>query len=498
MKFKKSLAVAAVIAIAAAVIDTDQLRLNASKLLQLTAPWEQHYAQSKAELATVNTFPYLFNYFLLNEWGKESAENPTAPQDALNKFFHMQTLTTAEYRDGGSPNNDTAYSLSWFYVNQEPIIFTIPAIDRYHTFEIVSFTSDNYAYMGTRSTGMEGGNYAIVPPGWQGTLPEGVEFLAEAQTKWSFILGRTLVQDMADMPNVIKLQQQYKMTALSNWGEVEHRRPSHPPIPNLSPKYTAMFADKSQGFRAILADLVKNNPQQYLELVNQSMKFGGVPASQQHDLLQYREVGFGVDAAPTPKDFVQGRDLGIALGLLDTINSIKTNYGSKMANGWRILDPSLGRAGDSGHYLIRSGLQSLGGIVVNDAVEAMYIVLSDDVNKPGSQEPVGSDNHVLHFSKDQIPEVKGFWSLTLYDPSNNLVDNELDRYSLGDRSPSLRYDDDGGLTLYIGHQPPTDKANRGNWLPAPESEFYLIMRTYLPGEEIIAQRWTPPAMTLVK
>lgn len=128
----------------------------------------------------------------------------------------------------------------------------------------------------------------------------------------------------------------------------------------------------------------------------------------------------------------------------------------------------------------------------------MYIVLSDDVNKPGSQEPVGSDNHVLHFSKDQIPEVKGFWSLTLYDPSNNLVDNELDRYSLGDRSPSLRYDDDGGLTLYIGHQPPTDKANRGNWLPAPESEFYLIMRTYLPGEEIIAQRWTPPAMTLVK
>jgi len=498
MKFKKTLAATAIVVAAASAIDSEKLRFTASKILQLTAPWQQHYAQSKAELATVNTFPYLFNYFLLNQWSKVSLEDPLQPQDLLNNFYHFDTLATAEYRDGGSPNNDTVYSVSWFYVYDEPLIFTIPPSDRYYSFQIASFSSDNYAYMGTLSTGVNGGNFAIVPLGWQGELPEDVQLLAEAPTQWSIVLGRTLVQDIDDMANVKKLQQQYKMTALSNWGQAEYRRPSHPPVPDLAPEYAAMFADKSQGFKAVLTDLVKNNPEQYLNIVNQSMAFGGVPQNQQHDLQQYREIGFGIDAAATAQDFVQGRNLGISLGLLDVIKSKEDNYGSKTVDGWRIIDPSYGRTGDSGHYLLRASMQSLGGIIANDAVESMYFVLNDDVNEPGVQRPVGSNNYILHFSKEQLPAVDAFWSLTLYDSTNNLVANELDRYSLGDRSPSLRYDDDGGLTLYIGNQPPANKADRGNWLPAPETGFYLILRTYLPSEAIVSQRWAPPPMILAQ
>jgi hypothetical protein len=75
----------------------------------------------------------------------------------------------------------------------------------------------------------------------------------------------------------------------------------------------------------------------------------------------------------------------------------------------------------------------------------------------------------------------------------NLVDNPIDRYSIGDRTPRLAYDADGGLTLSIQHDaPPPERAS--NWLPAPAGAFNMVLRTYLPAQEIIEQTWVPPAL----
>ena len=95
--------------------------------------------------------------------------------------------------------------------------------------------------------------------------------------------------------------------------------------------------------------------------------------------------------------------------------------------------------------------------------------------------------------RDQIPPVKAFWSMSLYDNTNNLVDNALNRYSLGDRSPGLVFNPDGSLTLYVGHELP-EGAAKSNWLPAPADEFYLVLRAYLPGKPIVDQIWEPPAV----
>ena len=86
-----------------------------------------------------------------------------------------------------------------------------------------------------------------------------------------------------------------------------------------------------------------------------------------------------------------------------------------------------------------------------------------------------------------------FWSLTMYDTDHNLVENAIDRYSIGDRTPELMRDPDGGLTVWVQHDPPADE-QVSNWLPAPKGPFNLILRAYLPAREIVTQIWQPPAL----
>ncbi len=93
--------------------------------------------------------------------------------------------------------------------------------DRYYTMEIVDFMCGNFAYVGTRATGTNAGNYAIVGPDWKGTLPPGVEKLPASATPWATILGRTYVKDGSDLDAAHKIQDQYKLTPLSQWGKAE-------------------------------------------------------------------------------------------------------------------------------------------------------------------------------------------------------------------------------------------------------------------------------------
>ena len=86
-------------------------------------------------------------------------------------------------------------------------------------------------------------------------------------------------------------------------------------------------------------------------------------------------------------------------------------------------------------------------------------------------------DYLMRFEPGQMPPVDAFWSVTLYAADRFLHANPAQRYSIGDRTEGLRSDPDGGLTLRIGHERPSDPAN---WLPAPASSFYLILRMYSP------------------
>jgi hypothetical protein len=87
------------------------------------------------------------------------------------------------------------------------------------------------------------------------------------------------------------------------------------------------------------------------------------------------------------------------------------------------------------------------------------------------------------------PPVDGFWSLSLYGPDMFFVANEIDRYSIGDRTPGLRHEPDGGLQIVIGHDRPGDAAN---WLPAPAGPCVLALRAYEGRAPVTEATWFPP------
>jgi hypothetical protein len=163
-----------------------------------------------------------------------------------------------------------------------------------------------------------------------------------------------------------------------------------------------------------------------------------------------------------------------------------------LGNGWRYSPTSFGKTTAVDDFLVRGGLQSLIGIVANDPAESIYLNARTDMNgKPLS----GDKRYVIHFAPDQFPDAKAFWSITMYGYDRNFIDNPIDRYSLGDRSEGMQKDPDGGLTIYIQPDSP-GKDREGNWLPSRQgTPFYLLMRTYIPGEALIAQRYVPPGVT---
>jgi hypothetical protein len=102
----------------------------------------------------------------------------------------------------------------------------------------------------------------------------------------------------------------------------------------------------------------------------------------------------------------------------------------------------------------------------------------------------------VHFAVGQEPPVDAFWSLTMYSTNYNLVPNPIDRFSLGDRSKGLKRDSDGGLSIYIQHETPGED-KESNWLPAPESPFFVIMRMYQPRQEVLEATWAAPPVEKV-
>ena len=391
-----------------------------------------------------------------------------------NRFDHIRKLEDASHLSGGAPNNDTLYSRAWVYLKDEPVILSVPPIhDRYYTMEIVDFMGDNFAYVGVRTTGTGAGDYAIIGPGWKGDLPAGVKPLPPSTTPWATILGRTFVKEGEALENVYAIQNQYKLTPLSQWGKPDAKPPVIPAIwEPIDPKTDPLAEWKS---------------------VNRAM-VDVPPPPRDADLLQsFARIGIGPGLDVAAQD--EGTKRGLAQAAVDgrkiIAQAFSTGYLQKQVNGWNYPPPAIGRPTPSRDWLFRA-VQMLAGFVANDPEEAIYLNVSLD----GEGKPLSGENrYEVHFPKGGLPDVKAFWSVTMYNPKYNLVANPINRYSLGDRS-GMKPNPDDSLTIYLQKDSPgSDK--EANWLPAPEGVFFLIMRTYLPGKDLVNQTWQPPPVTLV-
>ncbi|MGO9390846.1 DUF1214 domain-containing protein [Rhodoblastus sp.] len=218
------------------------------------------------------------------------------------------------------------------------------------------------------------------------------------------------------------------------------------------------------------------------------------PPARDSDLLQQLArigIGPGLDVDAQDASTKRGLARAAVEGKKIIAEAFTDGYLQKAVNGWNYPPPATGRPSPTRDWLFRA-VQMLAGFVANDPVEATYFNVSVD----GDGKPLsGKNRYVIHFDKGGEPKVKAFWSVTMYNLKYNLVANPINRYSVGDRS-GMKPDADGGLTIYVQKDSPgADK--EANWLPAPEDQFFMIMRTYLPAEDIVSQTWLPPKITAV-
>lgn len=128
--------------------------------------------------------------------------------------------------------------------------------------------------------------------------------------------------------------------------------------------------------------------------------------------------------------------------------------------------------------------------------EAVYTFQNDSEGKilDGSK-----NKYLIRFKKGELPPVESFWSITMYDSKTQFqIANPLNRYLINEPMvPVMKLDEDGGLSIYLQSESPGAE-KESNWLPAPEGEFYLVMRLYWPQRDVLEGIWKAPKVEKVK
>lgn len=437
--------------------------------------WREDYAYSMGVAAMHYAYPYwrmAHDRYNMTQHVIEGPQALAIPNQMLNQYWHSGILLDATFEGGTASNNDALYSVAWVHVDDEPVVLTVPKMDRYFTLQLAGVNSDNFAYVGELATGRDGGNYALLPRGWQGQLPDGVTALAEVPSPWIMIMGRTYVSGPDDIPAVRKIQQQYRITPLSQLGQAAVVVPK----PEVFKPYDKDYSDI-------------DDPIAVWKTINRMLTENPPLEDEQQLMSLFREINIGPGMDVEALDEASKR--GLSRAAVDGLAQIKQmrvdGVGSVMQQkgGW-VYGLNLGRAGTNGDFLSRTVWQSYAGIVANDANESMYYGAYAD----GNGEPLdGRYNYTLTIPADGVPDVKAFWSITMYQADNNFVDNELNRYAFGDRTEGLVYAPNGDLVIALQAERPEDESV--NWLPTPKGPFWMIFRAYLPGESLLNDEWQP-------
>ena len=443
--------------------------------------WREDFAYLIGMQAYIYGFPAINFAEIRHDWVEA---HTTAARAKGNAYTHYPQLVGPEYQYGTSMNRDTLYSLAWSYVGDEPLVFTIPANPegRYYSIEFTEWYTDAFGYMGNRTTGGEAAAYLVHAPGWSGQVPANIDKLLVSPTPWFIAVGRTYTTNSAeDLALVHELQQGYRIYPLSQWNIATPREAE--PIGDVLDAYS------------------KAEPLGRFKTMNASMRENPPPGRDEALMKQFALVGLGPLAVGNLDDQPADVRRGLERAQIDAQNllqKVSESIGSitgqnRTVNGWTYNPANWCRMAESGDFLGRAATQALSGGLENCIEEAVKLRTFIDQNGADLN---GSNRYVLRFSREQIPAVDAFWSITLYDNRFNLVANQIERYAIRDIDPDLKLAEDGSLTILLQPEPPANADS--NWLPTPPGEdFNLFFRAYLPGEDFISQQYDPPEVRRV-
>jgi hypothetical protein len=430
-----------------------------------------------AEEGFIYGLPIVMNYAVMYEYAVDKNSGQyKAPFNQINNEARVFT-----YKDTSviTPNSDTPYSILWTDLRAEPIVLSVPAVEksRYFSVMLCDGNTYNYGYIGSRATGDEAGDYMVAGPDWKGETPPGIKKVFRSSTQFSAVAYRTQLFNPEDMPNVVKIQAGYKVQPLSQY----LKQPAPPAAPAVD-------------FPKINKEMVKTGFFDYLAF---ALQFA--PAEPQEKEIREKLARLGDLAALSPE-----QKAAVMAGVKEGEGKIKQylESGQKNINGWKVGSLFGDSAFYNGDWLKRAAAAQA-GIYGNDAAEAMYPMTKTLAN--GEPLDASKHNYTLTFAAGQFPPVNAFWSVTMYDgKSQLLIKNPINRYLINSpMMPNMKKNADGSLTLYIQKDSPgTDKES--NWLPAPNDLVYLVMRLYWPKTEAPSilpagkGTWKPPGIVASK
>lgn len=440
-----------------------------------------------AEEAYLYGFPMIVGYEVIYQYFIDRSSGQfKAP---INRVHNEARVYTPRDTGISTPNSDTPYSMALLDLRAEPFVLCMPEIEkaRYYDVQLVDLYTDNYGYIGSRTTGNGAGCYAVAGPDWTGQAPKGIAKIFRSETQLSLVIYRTQLFNPADIDNVKKVQAGYRVEPLSAF----LGRPPPPAAPAIDWVKFAKAAFTTR-FAEYLSFLLQFCPPVDTAAVEGSLRerfvtIGISPGKQ----MPHKEL------SPEAKAAVEE---GVKIALAK-IGTTAENVGT-LVNGWRIGAAAGSREFYNGNWALRAAAAKL-GIYGNSEAEAVYPYTRNDAN--GNVLDGSKRAYQMTFAPGELPPVNAFWSITIYDGRTQLlIDNPINRYLINSPMlPELMKNADGSITIYVQRDSP-GKDKESNWLPAPDGPMFMVMRLYWPRTEppsvfpLGKGTWKPPPLIPVR
>lgn len=377
------------------------------------------------------------------------------------------------------PNQDVVYGLGFFSLDEEPVIAQVPDFgDRFWVYALYDQRTNQFGELG-EPYGSKPGFYLLVGPNWQGEKPAGVQAIIRSPTALANAIPRIFMDDTEQDRSAIqgKINQVVFYPLKDFNGKMKTIDwKSTPDIPNPN-------ADQASGGETRWVV-----PEKFFDQFGKVLDMVPPLPGEEAMYAQFRAVLDAAAKDPAIKEALLRTAQETEKEVIEPFFQWKHN-GSPAGNNW---NRSTNNAQTGLDYFNRTGTAK-SNMFDNRPIETQYFYT--DFDSTGAVLD-GGQRYEVTFAAGQLPPVKGFWSLTLYNKLHLFSENGLNRYSLGTKNKDLVRNPDGSLTIHVGPTSP-GKDKEANWLPSPKEPISLYIRAYWGEQAILDGSWKPPAVKKV-
>jgi len=399
----------------------------------------------------------------------------------INQLVHTRTAASPEDKSGVRQNIDVLSSTACINLIDEPLMLTIPAMQRCCSVALYDAYANCRAILGADHANADKSvDYLLCGPDYKGFLPRKSTQIV-LPTYMTRMIVRIAYEDEDDLANAIDIQNRFSLLPLSEYLNPYYEPPPEPTNGKSGPPpYIKVQEMDIETFFNAFNELTTINP---------------ATAEDEPVLEDFKTIGVGLGQTFSLSHF--SLEVQEALGKFPQTmignlihSSQRTDKGYfHLVNGWLYTSSNIARYGTDYEFRAVIALTEPGAC-------PSEIAICPSTQADSNEEPLdGANTYVLHFEADELPPCREFWSLAAYDSFGFLIKNPLDKYTVRSKDDLVR-GDDGSIDIYLQAETPGEDLE-ANWLPIGSEPFQLMLRIYMPEESVVNLEWKPPAVTKV-